>query len=98
MTFDPLAGGDGGATISSKQGTLKYWRAVMGSITRFMNGIAGRLLRVFLGLVLVAIGLRVGGAGGYAVAAVGLLPIALGAVGHCALEAVSGSARAAMRR
>lgn len=70
----------------------------MVTLTRFMNSMVGRFARVFLGLVLVAIGLRAGGGGGYAVAAVGLLPIALGASGHCLLEAVSGSARRAMRQ
>ncbi|RJQ10754.1 MAG: DUF2892 domain-containing protein [Dehalococcoidia bacterium] len=70
----------------------------MVTLTRFMNSMLGRLARIFLGLVLIAIGLRAGGGGGYAVAAVGLIPIALGASGHCMLEAVSASARSAMRR
>ena len=70
----------------------------MVTLTRFMNSMSGRLARIFLGLVLVTIGLRVGGGGGYAVAAAGLALIALGVSGHCLLEAVSGSARAAMRR
>lgn len=70
----------------------------MVTATRFMDSMAGRLARILLGLVLIAVGIRVGGGGGYAIAAVGLLPIALGASGHCLLEAVSGSARDAMRR
>lgn len=70
----------------------------MVTVTRFMNSMPGRLARILLGLVLIALGLRAGGGVGYAVAAVGLLPIALGVSGHCMPEAISGSARNAMRR
>jgi hypothetical protein len=49
-----------------------------------MEGPAGRVLRVVLGLVLVYVGLvRMAGAGGYVLALAGLLPIAMGLWGPC---------------
>jgi len=54
----------------------------------FMNGGVGRTARVALGVALIAWGLGyLGGTVGYAIAFVGLLPLALGAGGRCLLEA-----------
>lgn len=69
----------------------------MTSFVQFMNGPVGRLARIVAGLVLITLGLRTGGAG-YALAVVGLVPLVMATWGHCMLEFVSGSARAAMRR
>jgi hypothetical protein len=63
-----------------------------------MNSMVGRAGRALLGLVLLVIGFRLGTAGGYAIGAVGVLLVGLGVSGRCLLEAVSGSARAAMHR
>lgn len=70
----------------------------MVALTLFMNSMVGRTARALLGLILLVIGFRLGTAGGYAVGAVGVLLVGLGVSGHCLLEAVSGSARSAMRR
>lgn len=62
----------------------------MGSLVRFMNGPIGRLVRVGLGVALIAYGLLgLGGTVGYLVAAVGLVPIALGATGRCMVEFIA---------
>lgn len=59
----------------------------MNGLIQFMNGTAGRALRVILGLVLVYLGLAViSGTTGLIVAVIGLLPIALGLWGKCALQ------------
>lgn len=61
----------------------------MKTLVNFMNSIAGRAARIVLGLALVYVGLvSVGGTTGYVVAAIGLLPIALGLWGRCVLELV----------
>lgn len=70
----------------------------MVALTLFMNSMVGRAGRALLGLVLLVIGFRLGTAGGYAIGAVGVLLVGLGVSGRCLLEAVSGSARAAMHR
>lgn len=60
---------------------------VVGALVSFMNGPIGRLARIGLGVALIAVGLAVvGGTGGTILAAVGLVPIALGISGHCLLE------------
>lgn len=60
---------------------------IMGALVSFMNGPIGRLARIALGVAVIAVGLGVvGGTGGMVLAAVGLVPIALGASGHCMLE------------
>lgn len=62
----------------------------MDSLVRFMNSAVGRLLRVGLGVALVVCGLTVlGGTTGYVVAAIGLVPIALGATGRCMVEFIA---------
>lgn len=59
----------------------------MNGLIQFMNGTAGRALRVILGLVLIYIGLAVvGGTTGLVVAVIGLLPIATGLWGKCLLQ------------
>jgi hypothetical protein len=55
----------------------------------FMNGGLGRGARVVLGVALIALGLLVvRGTAGAVVAAAGLVPIVMGAWGHCLIEAV----------
>ena len=50
----------------------------------FMEGPAGRALRVVLGMVLIYFGLmRIGGVSGRILAFAGLLPIVMGAWGPC---------------
>jgi len=59
----------------------------MTAFVAFMNGAIGRWLRVLLGIALIVYGLLVfGGTAGAVIAAIGLLPIALGLWGHCLLE------------
>jgi hypothetical protein len=59
----------------------------MKRLIRFMNGVWGRAGRVVLGLALIWYGLfTLGGIAGAIVAVAGLLPIALGLAGRCALE------------
>lgn len=63
----------------------------MGALADFMNTVAGRALRVVLGLALIYVGLMVlGGTTGMIVAVVGLVPILLGATGRCLLDALPG--------
>jgi hypothetical protein len=58
----------------------------MNSLINFMQSIAGRALRVILGIALIYVGLVVvGGTVGTIVAIVGLLPIAMGVWGPCLL-------------
>ena len=53
----------------------------------FMEGPAGRVLRVLLGMALVYVGLtRMTGVGGQILALAGLLPIAMGVWGPCLLH------------
>ena len=59
---------------------------------RFMSSLAGRMLRIAAGLGLVIFGLTgMNGAGGWAVTAVGVLPIAAGAFNVCALAPFFGA-------
>ena len=61
----------------------------MTSLIDFMQGTAGRILRVVLGLALIYAGLAiVGGTIGIVVAIIGLLPIAMGVWGPCLLSFV----------
>lgn len=58
----------------------------MSSLISFMQNYFGRAVRVILGLVLIYAGLFVlGGIPGLVVAAIGLLPIAMGLWGPCLL-------------
>ena len=50
---------------------------------RFMSTPAGRGLRVVMGVALIATGIRLGGPGGWALAAFGLLPLVTGAADIC---------------
>ena len=62
----------------------------MDALVRLMNSPVGRLGRVALGVALIAYGLMVlGGTAGYVVAAVGLVPIALGSAGRCMVEFIA---------
>ncbi len=55
------------------------------SLVKWMNGRTGRAARVVAGLALIVGGLLAGGAGGVTLAVVGLLPLAAGAFGVCAV-------------
>lgn len=55
------------------------------SFARFMAGPVGRGIRVAAGLVLIVIGVAVGGAGGWVLAIVGLLPLMAGALNICVI-------------
>jgi hypothetical protein len=56
----------------------------MDKFFQVMEGPAGRVLRVALGIVLIYLGLgRLGGLGGRFLAIAGLLPIAMGLWGPC---------------
>lgn len=64
----------------------------MSGLTSFMNGPVGRIGRIVLGVALIYVGLGVlGGTTGYVVAAVGVLPIVLGASGRCLIELLPGA-------
>ena len=64
----------------------------MQAFIQFMNGAVGRGVRIVAGLALIAVGLFVvGGTAGAVVAAVGLMPLAMGAMGHCLIGDVAGS-------
>ncbi len=68
----------------------------MNALVNFMNTTLGRALRVVLGLALIYVGLAlVGGTAGLIVAIIGLVPIAMGAWGHCLLEVVAPQAKRA---
>lgn len=55
----------------------------------FMSSTAGRTTRVVVGLVLIGIGITLGGAG-YAVAVIGLVPLAAGAADVCLFAPLAG--------
>lgn len=62
------------------------------AFTNFMNGNAGRALRILAGLALIVVGLAVvGGAGGVIVAVIGLVPIGAGIGKVCLLGPVLGT-------
>lgn len=67
----------------------------MKTLVSFMNGSLGRAARFVLGLTLIYAGLfsLQGGITGFAVAVVGLVPIAMGFWGRCLLEIVTPRAR-----
>lgn len=63
----------------------------MSALADLMNTVAGRALRVILGLALMYVGLMViGGTGGTILAVVGVAPILLGASGRCLVEFLPG--------
>jgi hypothetical protein len=65
----------------------------MKSLLNFMQGTFGRLLRVVLGLVLIYVGLAIiGGTAGIIIAAIGIVPIAMGVWGPCLVGFVFKSA------
>ncbi len=69
------------------------------ALVRFMNTSAGRALRVGLGVTLIVVGLAVvGGAGGIALAVVGILPLATGALDVCMLGPLFGASLRGTRR
>jgi hypothetical protein len=71
----------------------------MNGCVGFMQSWIGRLLRVVAGLALIAVGLFVmQGAWGYAVAAIGLIPLFAGAAGICLLAPLFGSTLAGAPR
>jgi hypothetical protein len=63
----------------------------MNGFAGFMQSWIGRLLRVVVGLALIAVGLFVmQGVWGYVVAAIGLIPLFAGIVGVCLLAPLFG--------
>jgi hypothetical protein len=60
------------------------------TISRQMNGWWGRGARISAGLLLIVVGLAVGGSTplGLVLAIVGLVPLGMGAWGHCLVEAL----------
>ena len=59
----------------------------MNRLVKFMNTWLGRIARILLGIAIMYAGYAlVGGWVGVLVAIVGLLPIAFGIIGRCALE------------
>ena len=55
------------------------------SFARFMATPAGRGIRVAAGIALIIAGLVIGSAGGYVLAAVGLVPLLAGALNVCVI-------------
>lgn len=53
------------------------------AFTRWMNGTAGRTVRVVAGVALIALGAVLGGGGGLVLAIVGLVPLSAGLAGVC---------------
>lgn len=69
----------------------------MAGLITFMNGAAGRILRIVLGLVLIWLGLLgplAGSTGGVIVAIIGVVPIVMGIWGRCLLQFVFGGSKA----
>ena len=61
-------------------------------LVNFMTSIAGRVLRIAVGVVLIVVGLvAVGGTAGIVVAAIGLVPITAGAVNLCLIGPLFGA-------
>ena len=58
------------------------------SFARFMAGPIGRGVRVVAGVGIIVLGLGLGGAGGYLVAALGLVPLLAGAFNVCVIAPV----------
>ncbi len=64
----------------------------MSALVSFMNSPVGRLLRVALGIAIILTAFAtLEGAAVWIVAAIGIVPIALGASGHCLAELVPGA-------
>jgi len=59
-------------------------------LVRFLASPQGRMLRVFLGLVLIASGVRASGMLGWTIAAIGILPLLAGAGDLCFVAALFG--------
>lgn len=55
---------------------------------QFMASTTGRVVRVGAGILLIASGLAMGG-GGYVIAAVGLVPLAAGALDRCVITGLA---------
>ena len=55
------------------------------SLARFMASPVGRGIRVAVGIALIIAGLVIGSAGGYVLAAVGLVPLLAGALNVCVI-------------
>lgn len=69
----------------------------MAGLITFMNGAAGRILRIVLGLALMWLGLLgplAGSTGSVIVAIIGVVPIIMGIWGRCLLQFVFGGSKA----
>ena len=60
-------------------------------LAKFMSSPAGRIARVVVGLVLIALGLSIGGPVGWVVAVIGVVPIVAGAANLCLIGPVVGA-------
>jgi hypothetical protein len=58
------------------------------SFARFMAGPVGRGVRVVAGVAIIALGLGLGGPGGYVVAALGFVPLLAGAFNVCVIAPI----------
>ncbi len=56
----------------------------------FMSSAAGRILRIVVGLAMIWLGLKAGTTGGYVLAILGLVPLALGIINGCILASLLG--------
>lgn len=67
----------------------------MAGLVTFMNGIAGRLLRIVLGLVLIYWGFSASGGTtvGIIVGVIGIVPLVMGVWGRCLLQFLPGRAK-----
>ncbi|HLZ24213.1 MAG TPA: DUF2892 domain-containing protein [Ktedonobacterales bacterium] len=71
----------------------------MGAFVGFMQSIAGRMLRIVVGLVLIGAGwIVVQGTGGTVLAVIGLVPLIAGVVGICLLAPLFGYTLRGVRR
>ncbi len=53
---------------------------------KFMASTAGRIVRIVAGIVLIALGLSMGNAGGIVLALVGLVPLVAGSIDVCLIS------------
>ncbi len=61
------------------------------ALARFMASTFGRGIRIVFGVALIAFGIVLGGFGGWALAAFGLLPLATGALNVCPVSPFIGA-------
>ena len=63
----------------------------MGAFVQFMQSVSGRVLRIVVGIALIAVGLfLIQGAWGFVVAIIGLVPLIAGLLGFCLIAPLFG--------